>query len=149
VCFDVPMTTTRLLMTCDNESKFLLVRDEDQDRWELPGGEGWEEEDGVGWDVGARIGALQDLVKTQLGLDVPWMSYIEDVERDGGICRLYGFSGENVVVENGSAKWFTKDQVQSLVGAEDYICGAIETWLREDIVRGKGTAVGQRKVQFE
>ena len=55
VCFDKPITTTRLLIedTSSQESKFLMHRDGE---WKLPGGEGWEEERLVGWDVGARIG---------------------------------------------------------------------------------------------
>lgn len=150
VRFDVPITTTRLLMA--DSDKFLLVRDEENGRWALPGGEGWEEEDGVGWDVGSRIGSLQALVKEQLGLDVPWMSYIEDVKREDGMCRLYGFVDDGIsdaVQVSDSVAWFTKDEVEKLVGVDDYVCGAIETWLRDDIVRGKGVAVCQRKVQFE
>ena len=83
-----------MLVECpsDGESKYLLVHDDENDRWELPGGEGWEEEEGVGWDIGARIASLQDLTQTQLGLDVPWMSYIKDVEEADGICRMYGYS---------------------------------------------------------
>ena len=86
ICFDKPITTTRLLIedTSSQESKFLLHCDGE---WKLPGGEGWEEEKLVGWDVGARIGSLQEIAKTQLGLDVPWMSYIEDVEAEDGSCR--------------------------------------------------------------
>ena len=42
------------------EPKFLLHRDAETHAWELPGGEGWEEEKLVGWDVGARIGSLQE-----------------------------------------------------------------------------------------
>lgn len=151
VCFDEPIATTRLLIERAATSQFLLVRDEENDRWELPGGEGWEEEDGVGWDVGARIGALQALVQTQLGLDVPWMSYIEDVKRDEGICRLYGFADGDLIsdaVVNGDTGWFTKDQLRSLLGEGDYICQAVQTWQREDIIRGKGTAISQRKNQF-
>ena len=90
VCFEKPITTTRLLIedTSSQESKFLLNRDAE---WKLPGGEGWEEEKLVGWDVGARIGSLQELAKTQLDLEVSWMSYIEDVEAEDGICRSLRF----------------------------------------------------------
>ena len=73
VCFDKPIATTRLLIedSSNQESKFLLHRDVETNSWELPGGEGWEEEKGVGWDVGARIGSLQALTQTQLGLAGP------------------------------------------------------------------------------
>ena len=153
VCFDKPITTTRLLVECpsDDESKYLLLRDDENDRWELPGGAGWEEEEGVGWDIGARIASLQDLTQTQLGLDVPWMSYIEDVEKADGICRLYGYSDTSLGAKplaNGRYDWFTKDRVGQLFD-DDYISHAIHTWGREDIIRGKGKACRQSKEQFD
>ena len=113
VCFDNPITTTRLLIECpsDDESKYLLVHDDENNRWELPGGAGWEEEEGVGWDIGARIASLQDLTQTQLGLDVPWMSYIEDAEEADGVCRVYGYVDESLAsksLANGRYDWVTK-----------------------------------------
>ena len=153
VCFDKPITTTRLLIECPSgqESRFLMLRNDEHDGWELPGGDGWEEE-GVGWDIGARIGALQELTKTQLGLDIPWMSYIEDVETKDGVCRLYGYSGETLPPDQLARdrhKWFTKDQLRRLLGESDWICRAVQTWKRRDIIRGKGKAVRQSKQQFE
>ena len=154
VCFDKPITTTRLLVECpsDGESKYLLVHDDENDRWELPGGEGWEEEEGVGWDIGARIASLQDLTETQLGLEVPWMSYIEDAEKADGICRVYGYADESLVsksLTNGRYDWFTKDRVRQVLGDDDYIPHAIHTWHRDDIIRGKGKACRQSKEQFD
>ena len=153
VCFDKPITMARLLIECpsSDESKYLLRRDDENDRWELPGGESWEEE-GVGWDIGARIAALQDLTKTQLELEVPWMSYIEDVEQEDGICRVYGYSDESLgskPLTNDRCDWFTKDRVRQMLGDSDYISQAIHTWHREDIIRGKGKACRQSKEQFD
>ena len=150
VCFDKPITMARLLIECpsSNESKYLLQRDDENDRWELPGGEGWEEE-GVGWDIGARIASLQDLTKTQLGLEVPWMSYIEDVEQKDGICRVYGYSDESLALTNDRCDWFTKERVRQMLGDSDYICHAIHTWHQGDIIRGKGKACRQSKEQFD
>ena len=152
VCFDKPITTARLLIECPsgNESKYLLRRDDENDCWELPGGEGWEEE-GVGWDVGARIGSLQALTKAQLRLDIPWMSYIEDVEKAEGICRVYGYSDESLEsksLTNSHCDWFTKDRVGQMLDDNNYIWHTIHTWHRADIVRGKGKACGQSKEQF-
>ena len=154
VCFDKPITTTRLLIECpsSDESKYLLLHDDENDRWELPGGEGWEEEEGVGWDIGARIASLQDLTEVQLGLEVPWMSYIEDVEEADGICRVYGYSDASLGVEslaNGRDDWFTKEAVGQMFGDSDYISHTIHTWHRDDIIRGKGKACRQSKEQFE
>ena len=96
VCFDKPIATTRLLIESPSgaESRFLVRRAANTGAWELPGGAGWEEQELVGWDIGARIGSLQALVNSQLGLDVPWMSYIEDLEQEDGACRVYGYSDE-------------------------------------------------------
>ncbi len=153
VCFDKPITTTRLLIErpSGEESKFLLLHDDENARWDLPGGEGWEEEEGVGWDVGARIGSLQALIQAQLGIDVPWMSYIEDVENENGICRVYGFSDEILTADSlpNGHDWFTKDRLQQTLGDDDYICHAIHTWRRGDIIRGKGKACNQSKHQFD
>ena len=153
-CFDKPITTTRLLIedASSAESKFLLRRDAETHHWELPGGMGWEEEKGVGWDVGARVGSLQEITQTQLGLEVPWMSYIEDVEEDEGICRVYGFSDENLdpdTLANGGCEWFTKSELKQRLGESDAICRAVDTWQRADIIRGKGKACYQSRNQFE
>ena len=107
---------------------------------------------GVGWDIGARIASLQDLTKTGLELDIPWMSYIEDVEQEDGICRVYGYSDASLGAKsftNGHCDWFTKDRVRQMLGDSDYICHAIHTWHREDIIRGKGKACRQSKEQFD
>ena len=151
---DLLVETTRLLIECPDggESKFLLRRDADTNCWELPGGEGWEEEALVGWDVGARVGSLQALTRTQLGLEVPWMSYIEDVEEGDGVCRVYGFSDENLNVDalaNGHCDWFTRAQIQQLLGESDAISRVVELWQRADIIRGKGKACNQSRNQFE
>ena len=69
------------------------------------------------------------------------MSYIEDVELEDGICRVYGFSDENLAADalaNGHADWFTKSQLQCSLGVGDAICRAVDTWQRREIVRGKG-----------
>ena len=156
VCFDKPITTTRLLIECGSgqESKFLLLHDDENDGWQLPGGEGWEEEELVGWDVGARIGSLQAMTKTQLGLDISWMSYIQDVERENGVCRVYGYLDRrrrlDSLTESGiDCDWFTKAHLQQMLGEGDYICRAIDTWQQDDIIRGKGKACNQSKHQFD
>lgn len=154
VCFDKPMTTTRLLIedTSTQGSKFLLHRDAETAGWELPGGEGWEEEKLVGWDVGARIGSLQEITKTQLGLDVPWMSYIEDVEAEDGICRIYGFSDNDLDLDRlakDGYDWFTESELRQHLGESDAICRTVDTWHRADVIRGKGKACHQSRHQFE
>ena len=80
------------------------------------------------------------------------MSYIEDVEEDDGICRVYGFSDENLdtdALANGGCEWFTKSELKQRLGESDAICHAVNTWQRADIIRGKGKACHQSRNQFE
>jgi hypothetical protein len=148
---DKPISTTRLLIesTSEAQSKFLLVND-GNGGWTLPGGEGWEEEDGVGWDVGARVGSLQSLVKTQLDVDIPWMSYIEDVDAESDRCRVYGYSDAKLEQDSLTNRdWFTKEQLLDMLGDLHDICRVVDTWVRDDIIRGKGKAIHQRTEQFD
>ena len=149
--FDQPITDTRLLIesTSDAESQYLLTNANGNGGWELPGGAGWEEEK-VGWDVGARIGSLQSLIKNQLNVDIPWASYIEDVVTDGGVSRVYGYADAEVDRGSlGDGNWFTQDQLLNMFGESHAICRAVSTWHREDLIRGRGKAVSQSRQQFE
>ena len=80
------------------------------------------------------------------------MSYIEDFETKDCVCRLYGFSDERLlpdVLTHDQYDWFTIDQLQRLLGENDEICRAVQTWQREAIIRGKGKAIHQSKQQFD
>jgi 8-oxo-dGTP pyrophosphatase MutT (NUDIX family) len=154
VCFDKPLTTTRLLIERPDGdgSRYLLLRDEEQGGWGLPGGEGWEEEGTGGWDVGARIASLQALTKEQLGVDIPWMTYVEDFEMEDGICRVYAVLDEGPILEatdSAPNQWATQNELKRILGESHYICRAIETWQKKDLVRGKGKAHHQSDRQFE
>ncbi|MFP6722440.1 MAG: phytanoyl-CoA dioxygenase family protein [Candidatus Poribacteria bacterium] len=123
ICFDQSIITTRLLIDCPSgrESKFLLLYDDESDCWELPDGVGWEEENLVGWDIGARIGSLQALIETQLDIFIPWMSYIADIEKEGGVCRVYGYldqycSFDSLTKGGIRCDWFTEYQLQHMLG---------------------------------
>ena len=80
------------------------------------------------------------------------MSYIEDVEADDGICRVYGFSDENLdtdALASGGCEWFTKSELKKRFGESDAISRAVDTWEQADIIRGKGKACHQSRTQFE
>ncbi|MEE3258322.1 MAG: phytanoyl-CoA dioxygenase family protein [Candidatus Latescibacterota bacterium] len=144
---DRPLEETRLLIERPgDEAVFLLQRD--ADHWQLPGGKGWEEEEGVGWDVGARIGSMQARAREQLGVEIPWMSYIADVE---DTCRVYGYLDGNgaLAAVDGRCEWFGRGDLQQMLGDDDYICRAIDEWQRDDIVRGMGKACSQTKMQYD
>ena len=38
---------------------------------------------------------MQTLTQQQLGVGIPWMSYITDFEQQDGLCRVYGYLDEN------------------------------------------------------
>jgi len=118
------------------------------------GGVGWEEENLIGWDIGTRIGSLQALIDTQLDIFIPWMSYIADIEKEGGVCRVYGYLDQHCsfgsLTKGGiRCDWFTEYQLQHMLGKSDYICRVVHSWQRDDIIRGKGKACSQRKHQFD
>ncbi|AWT59791.1 MAG: hypothetical protein DF168_00986 [Candidatus Moanabacter tarae] len=154
--FDKPITSTRLLVEREWEGtrRYLLVREHNSDHWTLPGGEAADEEEGVGWDVGARISALQDIIHKQLNIEVPWMSYIEDIQSKNEVCRVYGFIDSERLFKNSFHEgirweWFTKERLLGTLGENDPILEIVRIWQREDILRGKGKALRQRKVQFD
>ena len=149
--FDQPITDTRLLIesTSDAESRYFLTSGDGNGSWELPGGAGWEEEK-VGWDIGARIGSLQSLVKNQLNVDIPWASAIEDVVTDGGVSRLYGYADAEADRGSlGDGNWFTQDQLLNMFSESHAICRAVSTWHREDLIRGRARRSAQSRQQFE
>ena len=78
--------------------------------------------------------------------------HIEDIEMEDGICRVYGFSEENLNLDalaNNGYDWFTKAELQQHLGEGDAICRTVDTWQQADIVRGKGKACYQSRHQFE
>ena len=63
------------------------------------------------------------------------MSYIEDVEEGDGICRIYGFSDDNLNLDalaNKGYDWFTKSELQIRLGESDATCRAIDTWQQSE-----------------
>ena len=152
---DIPLTMSRLLVERETarEPAYFLRFDDDTQAWQLPGGKSWEEDDDIGWDIGSRIASMQTLTKEQLGVDVPWMSYITDHEERNGLCRVYGYPDENghfdaLTKSNTRCGWFTSEDAQEMLGGEAEIGDIIRTWRQENVVRGKGVAFGQKEHQF-
>ncbi|MBK35353.1 MAG: hypothetical protein CME26_07470 [Gemmatimonadetes bacterium] len=153
VAFDKPIATTELLIedTSEAEPRFFLMKVKD-DAWGLPGGEGWEEEE-AGWDVGSRIASVQSHVQDQLGVDVPWVSYIEDIECEEGVCRVYGYSdgaGSLAALDKeGAGAWMTQSELDETLGGDNDISRAARLWRKEDVIRGMGKPNHQSKTQFD
>ena len=148
-----PLETTRLLLEDgeNGDSRFLVLKDP-SGRLQLPGGEGWEETEDVGWDVGARVGSVQELVKQQTGAELSWASYVGDLDADNGQCRYYGYvdpSFDSSTVTAEQVEWLSMDELISSLGESDPIYQIASKWKQPDVVRGKGKAIHQRKQQFE
>ena len=142
---DLQVTTTRLLLEATNgESRFFLP-----ESGELPGGPGYEEEN-VGWDVGARVGSIQDHALDQVDIEIPWVSYIGDAEEGSVLCRYYGYLDESMDPDKiGGGRWLTMSELLDAVGDNRPIGQMAQLWMDSAIVRGKGKAIRQRKQQFE
>ncbi len=154
--FNKPIESSRLLIESESVGApmYLLVRGSENDPWELPGGDATEEEEGVGWDVGARIGALQEIVKRQFDADIPWMSYIGDIETERDVCRVYGYIDserrlDEIRESSPRSEWFTSDRLKETLGDSDPICKVVSTWQRTDLLRGKGKSIRQQKIQYD
>ncbi len=155
--FNGPISSARLLIEDPSgaEPSFLLKRSADDGTWELPGGASQDEEEKVGWDIGSRIGALQSMVEQQLnGNVIPWMSYIEDLQSDGGVCRVYGYrdSDRNLrssMENHDRGEWFTTSKLRKTLGEDHAINRIVRLWQRKDFIRGKGKAGRQQKQQFD
>lgn len=163
---DLPLVWTRVLIesVLNGEHRYLVVpggeadagectdrgsTDPSIDHWQLPGGCGWEEQQGVGWDLGARIGSLQSLVADQLDIELPWASYITDWEGTRGLTRVYGYLGDQLHAGSlGDRAWPSESELEERLGPDHDICASIRLWRRSDIIRGIGKAVNQSKSQF-
>jgi len=50
---------------------------------------------------------------------------------------------------NGDNDWFTRSELHRTLGESHAVCGSVDTWLRSDVVRGKGKACHQSRNQYE
>ena len=148
---DRALKSTRLVLERrDQGNSQALLRGSDEKGWTLPGGLIDEHRnraleaglDGA-WDSGNLIGALGELCLEQLGIELPWMSYVADHEEDNHLCRIYGatLTGE----QNGpdlpaDAKWFSISALDRIVIPCPFLLGAVRQWLDDDaeLIRGKG-----------
>jgi hypothetical protein len=148
---DRAILNTRLVVEQESgsDSQYLVMKGP-EGLPQLPGGLGWEEDD-VGWDVGARIGALQSLAKEQLGVDIPWMSFIDDADEGDSLCRRYGFVSSNGVFDSvgGDVHWMSEPELVNALGEQNSVCSAIRSWKEDEVVRGMGKAICQRKKQYK
>ncbi len=128
----------------DSEQRVLVLRD-GADGWALPRFAAAEEEAGTILDVCNVMGSVLEQVRAQLGLRLPWLSWLLDLPGtapDGGNgewrCRVYGHRlpgpAPQVVGENGAApehRWMSAAQLEEVAAADQLECGGKERqWLR-------------------
>lgn len=138
---DTPVVRTRAIFEVSGE--YLLVRN-DENRWELPGG--LLHDEGLRNDSGNLIHCIEINTRERLGLVVPWATYIDDHHDPDGLCRIYAYampSKPNLTGPDADrADWFTLQQIkemasQNTLGQDDPV-KAIESWLDDAIMRGRG-----------
>ena len=144
---DLALLTTRALVTFGDE---LLLQRMDDGRWSLPGGPGWEETAIPGWDEGNRIGALDELMRSELDLVLPWMSYVgdfgdHDAAGTAGLCRVYAHPSTDrpllSVLAKRKCQWFSHAAVAQMSEDElvqPFTLPALDMWLNARMRRGKG-----------
>ena len=128
----------------------VLLRESERGGWELPGGAVENERnralelrlDGA-WDVGNKIAALEEVCSEQIGICPTWMSYVADYEEGSHLCRVYGAAlpaAANDPPLPSDARWFAANNVAGLASPCPFLKEAVELWLADGIVRGKGKA---------
>ena len=128
----------------DNDDRVLLLRD-DADCWALPRYEASEDESAGILDVCNVMGSVLVQAREQLGLRLPWLSWLIDVSRsvdnvgsDEWRCRVYGHRLENVepqlLIESSAVseyRWTSAAELEELGSDGQLECGGEERqWLR-------------------
>ena len=148
---DRALKSTRLVLERRYQGNCqVLLRESDEKGWTLPGGlidDGRNRAleaglDGA-WDTGNLIGALGELCLEQLGIELPWMSYVADHEEDNHLCRVYGATLTNEYNNPGlpaDTKWFSAPALDRIVTPCPFLSDATRQWLGDDaeLIRGKG-----------
>ena len=150
VTSDLPLATTRLLLTHDGE--VLLVPGQ-KGQWVLPGGEGSEESAIPGWDYGNRIGALQVHIERELGFSLPWVTYIGDYEEERGVtsalCRVYAHpASQKPALYDRPHCWVNEKKLRELglsLGSS-FAVDALSEWLNTPLRRGKALTQAQAQL---
>ena len=139
---DKEILTSRLIIerAGNDGPEIALVRSDDS-AWEFPGGPGEEDLAMRGWDVGARIGSLREIMIEQYDLDVSWMSYIGDYDEGDGICRMYGYTlpeGTDFGTDSFELDWVSESALKERATVFGWEAEAVDNWLHAKLIRGKG-----------
>ncbi len=126
----------------EQSDRFLLL-----DRghgWGLPGSAFASDDNGS--PLSNCIGVLQEECCSQLGVEVPWMSYIGDFSAPEGLYRVYAHQSSGpldlTLPADGRTRWCGADEIQQLAtqGELDggYESECVQLWLDPSFDRGIG-----------
>ncbi|MDE0846679.1 MAG: phytanoyl-CoA dioxygenase family protein [Actinomycetota bacterium] len=144
---DKQIKTTRLLLTRKREDTEILLCNDPYRQLILPGGEAIPETAIADWDQGNFVASLYDAIRSQLKIEVPWVSYIGDFMEAEGLCRVYAYDLNQLgfPVEYDNAVWKTTREIkaESTNLKWGYEPAALDLWLDPSITRGKALTQAQ------
>ena len=152
---DLLVTDTRLMVARHGQA---LLIEGDDGRWGLPGASAQTSRKRPATDADNVIAHLEEAVPGQLGGTPRWMSYAGDfatqASADGaGLSRVYAYPDEedpwvdsHLAAPSGNGRrrhrWMDAAELDAAVAAgnvrEPFAAEALDTWLRDDLVRGVG-----------
>ncbi|MEM7077697.1 MAG: phytanoyl-CoA dioxygenase family protein [Pseudomonadota bacterium] len=139
--------TTRALLTRERDGSTEIFLRETGQGLHLPGGLIKQERAIPDWDLGNMIAALQQHLREQVLIEVPWLSYIGDYEEGDGLCRLYGYRlNDNGFPVPYDGVWLSSDKLSDARISHPFAAQALTQWLDPTIVRGKGLSQAQCRV---
>ena len=125
----------------DSEGQVLVLCD-DNETWHLPRFRAAEDETAGILDVCNVMGSVLEQTRSQLGLRLPWLSWLEDLAAPNASedsaqwrCRVYGhcLSDAAPALGEGAAehRWLTPDELEELQAAESLENGErVLAWVR-------------------
>jgi len=151
VSSDLPLSTTRLLLTRQtNSGKHEVLVVLTAKGVELPGGRAETEVAIADWDKGNLIASLYEHLRSQLQIELPWVSYIGDYEEGEHLCRIYGYdlTGLGFPVPYHQGRWVSADDMSSVASTSGwgYESIALSSWLDSSVIRGKALTQAQSRI---
>lgn len=152
---DLALHSTRLVLDRLHEGDtHVLLRGSEKMGWTLPGG--WIGDAGNraleagldgAWDTGNLIGALNDLCRDQTGIEMSWMSYVDDYREGPHLCRVYGgtLTGAQARAMPTDVQWVGVSALREIHSCCPFLHQAIGLWLNDKagIIRGRGKSEHQ------
>lgn len=153
-----PVARTRLILERSNAGKREFFLQDSSDGPVFPGGPVYAELAIPDWDYGNYIESLREAIRSQLQIELPWVTWVGDYPENieaadsqgdpaGGLCRVYAYalSGQGFPVPLRGGQWLSGEEVAAC-GSLGYEKHALASWLDERLTRGKGVSQAQARV---